>query len=138
MEGIVMTEKALSLPFSVDAYGKVSITTDQAKIWADRVRSVIGTTVRERVMRPTLGTLIPFALFASETSATAQVENEVQTAFVNQLRLLRLDSVIVTVDQYTNVLTVEIVYGLPNNEVVSTVVGLALVDGANPIYQELL
>ena len=133
-----MTEKALSLPFSVDAYGKVSITTDQAKIWADRVRSVIGTTVRERVMRPTLGTLIPFALFASETSATAQVENEVQTAFVNQLRLLRLDSVIVTVDQYTNVLTVEIVYGLPNNEVVSTVVGLALVDGANPIYQELL
>ena len=133
-----MAEYAIALPFSIDAYGKVNSTIDQSKIWSDRVRSVLGTTIRERVLRPTFGTLIPFALFASETSATAQVENEVQTAFVNQLRLLRLDSVIVTVDQYTNVLTVEIVYGLPNNEVVSTVVGLALVDGANPIYQELL
>jgi hypothetical protein len=54
------------------------------------------------------------------------------------LPLLNLSSVNVTVDQYTNVLTVEAVYGLPNNEVVSTVVGLVLVDGANPMYQELL
>lgn len=133
-----MAEYAISLPFSVDSYGKISSTTDQSKIWADRVRSVLGTTIRERVMRPNFGTLIPFALFNTETGAVSQVEAEVNKAFSQQLGLLTLQEVNVTVDQYTNVLTVEAVYGLPNNEVVSTVVGLVLVDGANPIYQELL
>ena len=133
-----MAEYAISLPFSVDSYGKVASSTDQSKIWADRVRSVLGTTIRERVMRPNFGTLIPFALFNTETGAVSQVEAEVSKAFAQQLGLLNLQNVNVTVDQYTNVLTVEAIYGLPNNEVVSTVVGLVLVDGANPIYQELL
>ena len=133
-----MAEYAISLPFSIDPYGKVRSTTDQSKIWADRVRSVLGTTIRERVLRPTFGTLIPFALFNTETGAIAQVQAEVSKAFSQQLPLLNLDTVNVTVDQYTNVLTVEAIYGLPNNEVVSTVVGLVLVDGANPMYQELL
>jgi phage baseplate assembly protein W len=133
-----MAEKALSLPFSVDAYGRVAVTMEQSKIWTDRVRSVLGTVVRERVMRPTVGTYITFSLFDSETSAVAQIEDEVRKAFVEQLKLLNLEKITVTIDQYTNVLTVEVVYGLPNNEVVSTIVGLVLVDGANPIYQELL
>jgi len=133
-----MAEYAISLPFSVDAYGKISSTTEQSKIWADRVRSVLGTTLRERLLRPTFGTLIPYALFNTETGAVSQVEAEVSKAFSQQLSLLSLQKVNVTVDQYTNVLTVEAIYGLPNNEVVSTVVGLVLVDGANPIYQELL
>lgn len=132
-----MAEKAISLPFFIDPYGKVGVTQSQSKIWTDRVRSVLGTTIRERVMRPTFGTLIPFALFDTETSATAQIEVEVQKAFSEQLPLLNLQTVNVTIDEYTNVLTVEAVYGLPNNEVVSTVVGLVLVQGANPIYQEL-
>jgi phage baseplate assembly protein W len=133
-----MAEYAISLPFSVDSYGKIASTKDQSKIWADRVRSVLGTTIRERVIRPNFGTLIPFALFNTETGAVSQVEAEVNKAFAQQLALLNLQKVNVTVDQYTNVLTVEAIYGLPNNEVVSTVVGLVLVDGANPIYEELL
>jgi len=133
-----MAEKALSLPFSIDSYGNVSSTSDQSKIWADRVRSVLGTTVRERVMRSGFGTLIPFSLFDTESSAMSQVKTEVNKAFITQLALLRLDKTTVTVDEYTRVLTIEVVYALPNNEVVSTVVGVALIDGANPIYEELL
>ena len=89
-------------------------------------------------MRPTFGTFIPFALFETETSAQAQIQVEIEKAFNEQLSLLTLKEVNVTVDSYTNVLSVNVVYGLPNNEVVSTVVGLVLVDGANPLYQELL
>ena len=133
-----MAEVALSLPFSVDPYGGITTTNDQTKIWTDRVRSVLGTTVRERVMRPGFGTLIPFALFDTETSAASQVETEVNQAFIQQLSLLRLDEVNVTVDNYTNVLTVEVVYALPNNETVSTVVGVARINGAQPIYEEAL
>jgi phage baseplate assembly protein W len=133
-----MAEKALSLPFSIDSYGNVSSTSEQSKIWTDRVRSVLGTTVRERVMRSGFGTLIPFSLFDTESSAMSQVKTEVNKAFITQLALLRLDKTTVTVDEYTRVLTIEVVYALPNNEVVSTVVGVALIDGANPIYEELL
>ena len=57
-----MSEIAMSLPFSIDPYGKVSSTTDQKKIWADKVRSVLGTALRERVMLPTFGTLIPYEI----------------------------------------------------------------------------
>lgn len=133
-----MAEKALSLPFSIDSYGNVSSTSDQSKIWADRVRSVLGTTVRERVMRSGFGTLIPFSLFDTESSAMSQVKTEVNKAFITQLALLRLDKTTVTVDEYTRVLTIEVIYALPNNEVVSTIVGVVLIDGANPIYEELL
>jgi phage baseplate assembly protein W len=133
-----MAEVALSLPFSVDPYGSINTTTDQSKIWADRVRSVLGTTLRERVMRPTMGTIIPFSLFNSEESATAEIRAEVSKAFGEQLKLLTLEKVNVTSDSYTNVLNIEVIYGLPNNEIVSTIVGLVLIDGAKPIYEELL
>jgi hypothetical protein len=89
-------------------------------------------------MRPTLGTIIPFSLFNSEESAVAEIRAEVNKAFGEQLQLLTLEKVNVTSDEYTNVLNIEVVYGLPNNEVVSTIVGLVLIDGAKPIYEELL
>jgi phage baseplate assembly protein W len=99
---------------------------------------VLGTTLRERVMRPNFGTLIPYSLFNTETTASSEIETEVTKAFVEQLSLLTLEKVNVTNDQYTNVLTIEVVYALPNDEVVSTVIGLVLVQGTKPIYEELL
>jgi hypothetical protein len=132
-----MAEKTIALPFSIDPYGKVSSTQDQSKIWADRVRSILGTTLRERVMRPTLGTVIPFAIFENSDNAAAEIKVEAERAFAEQLPLLRLQSVITTVDENTGVLNVEVIYALPNNETVSTVIGLVLVQGATPIYQEL-
>ena len=133
-----MAEVSIALPFSIDAYGSVGTTVDQSKIWADRVMSVLGTTIRERVMRPTFGTIIPFSLFNSEESASAEIRAEVGKAFSEQLKLLSLEKVNITSDEYTNVLNIEVVYGLPNNEIVSTIVGLVHVDGVNPIYEELL
>lgn len=133
-----MAQKAIALPFSIDSYGKVSSTQSQSKIWSDRVKSVLGTSLRERVMRPNFGTLIPYTLFNSETEATAQIQSEVEKAFAQQLDLLTLQQTNVTSDIYTNTLTVEVIYGLPNDEVTSTLIGLVFSQGANPIYEELL
>jgi len=133
-----MAEITIALPFSVDPYGKVSSTTNQSKIWADRVRSIIGTTLRERLMRPTLGTLIPYALFESATTAEAEVTSEVRKAFDSQLPLLNLQETTVTIDEYTNIMNATIVYNLPNNETVTTNIGLILIDGTKPAYEELL
>lgn len=133
-----MAQKTIALPFSIDSYGKVSSTESQSKIWSDRVRSVLGTTLRERLMRPNFGTLVPYSLFNTETNANTEINNEVRRAFAEQLSLLTLQNVVVNSDTYTNTITVEAVYGLPNNEVTSTLVGLVLVPGANPVYEELL
>jgi hypothetical protein len=133
-----MKEVAISLPFMVDAYGKVGSTESQEKIWADKVLSVIGTSLRERVMNPSIGTVIPFSLFEDTDNASAEISIEVTKAFNEQLSLLHLSSVNVTVDQYTNIMTVSITYDLPNTQTVTTNIGLVNINGTNPIYQELL
>ena len=85
-----MAESAIFLPFSINAYGNVSSTTSQSKVWADRVLSVIGTTIRERVMRPSFGTIIPYALFENSETASEEISAEVEKAFASQLTLLKI------------------------------------------------
>jgi len=138
MGGQVMAEIAISLPFRVDPYGKIAVSTDQQKIWADRVRSVLGTALKERVMQPLLGTEIPYSVFQTQEDASILIERETQAAFETQLPLLSLQSVITTFDEFTNIINVSTVYDLPNNTQVETIVGIAYIQGTNPIYQETL
>jgi len=133
-----MSEVAISLPFRVDPYGKISVSSDQQKIWADRVRSVLGTALRERVMQPLFGTEIPYSLFSTQEDAAILIERETQSAFEIQLPLLTLQSVTTTFDEFTGIINVSTVYDLPNNTQVETVVGVAYIQGTNPIYQETL
>jgi len=131
-----MVEKAISLPFSLDPYGRITYTTNQNKIWQDKVLSVIGTTFRERVIRPRFGTLIAAKAFDNETLAETEIQSEIEYAFNTQLGLLTLESVSASFDEYTNTTNVEIVYGLPNNESVSTTIGLVTIDQNSTPRQE--
>jgi len=133
-----MAEVTLSLPFTVNPYGAITTSTDQSKIWADRVRFVIGTNLRERVMRPNFGTLVPSAFMETTEEAESIIQTEVTSAFARQLSLLDLQSVDVLYDEYSNYLNVSIVYALPNNEVVKTTVKVITVSGNNPSIEEYL
>lgn len=133
-----MAEVAISLPFRIDPYGKVAVSRDQQKIWADRVRSVLGTALKERVMQPLFGTEIPYSVFHTEDDASTLIERETQAAFETQLPLLSLQSVTTTFDEFTGIISVSTVYDLPNNTQVETVIGIAYIQGTNPIYQETL
>jgi phage baseplate assembly protein W len=133
-----MAEKTMALPFSIDPYGKVTQTSDQSKIWADRVRSVIGTFLRERVMRPEFGTNIPYSVFNTQEAAEQEISIETTQAFNQHLPLLTLDSVSSSFDSYTNVINVTIVYKLPNDLVVDTTIGIVTVRGNLPPYEENL
>jgi phage baseplate assembly protein W len=124
-----MAEVAISLPFSIDPYGRVGSTTDQTKIWADKTRSVIGTALRERVMRPKFGTDIPLAVFENQEDAQTQIEFEVNQAFNDQLQKLTLQSVSSVFDEYTGIMQVDVTYALPNDEVTSTSIGLIRIEG---------
>ena len=133
-----MAEVAISLPFSIDPYGRVGSTQDQTKIWADKVRSVIGTALRERVMRPKFGTDIPLAVFENQEDAQTQIEFEVNQAFNEQLQKLTLQSVDSVFDEYTGIMQVEVIYALPNDEVTSTSIGLIRIQGNTIAIEENL
>ena len=133
-----MTEKTLSLPFSVDPYGKITVTSDQSKIWADRVRSVIGTTLRERIMRPEFGTDISYSVFNTQEDADREIKAEVVQAFNQLLPLLKIDSVRSSFDSYTGVINITMTYKLPNDIVVETTIGIVTLRGNLPPYEENL
>jgi uncharacterized protein len=133
-----MAEIGISLPFSIDSYGKINVTDQQPKLWADRVRSVIGTAIGERVMRPEFGSEISYAEFKTSDDAAAQIENTVSHSFETQLSRLRLQSVTTSLDEYTGNLNVTIIYALPNQELVTTTLGFVSVNGTNPTVKETM
>jgi hypothetical protein len=133
-----MAETAISLPFSINAYGDVTSTTDQRKLWSDRVRFVIGTSLEERILSPEFGTLVPSAFMETAESAESTIVSEVERAFPNQLSLLTLQGVDVSYDEYTGTTKVNITYGLPNGEVTDTVVSVTYIGGNNISVQENL
>lgn len=133
-----MAEKTISLPFSIDPYGKVASTSEQTKIWADRVRSTIGTTLKERVMRPNFGSNIAFSAFDTQTKAEEAIKTEVQQVFNTQLPLLKLGSVTTSFDEYSGTVNTTISYSLPNDMVITTTIGIVTILGNTPPIQEIL
>ena len=133
-----MTEVSLSVPFEIDAYGRVASATSQEKIWADRVLSVIGTTQKERLLNPNIGTNVPANIFNNSEDAKVEMETEIRLAFAKQLPLLRLIDLIISTDNFTNQATIEISYSLPNRQQTSLTIGFVYIEGNNPPYQEIL
>ena len=103
-------ETALSLPFTVTSYGTVMSTTEQAKIWSDRVRAVIGTNIGERIMNPDFGTLVPEAFMQTTDDAENTIKTEVERAFATELPQLKFSSVTSSFDEYSTTLNVNITY----------------------------
>jgi hypothetical protein len=89
-------------------------------------------------MQPLFGTEIPYSVFHTQDDAAALIERETQAAFETQLPLLSLQDVTTTFDEFTGIINVSTVYDLPNNAQVETVIGIAYIQGTNPIYQETL
>lgn len=131
-----MAEKTIALPFSIDPFGKVAVTTDQKKIWADRVKSIVGTTVGERVMNPNLGSEVALNVFENQELAISSITANIPEVFNSQLPLLTLTSVDTSFDEISGVIYANIVYGLPNDEQVTTTIGLVYLSGNNPPIEE--
>jgi phage baseplate assembly protein W len=131
-------ETAVSLPFALDAYGNIRKTYEQSKIWADRVRSVIGTLKTERPMNTLFGTNIPAQTFSTESEAKEVITREVRNAFDKYLPLLILDTVNLTFNDATGVITLDVIYDLPNQEKLTTSVGIAYISGNKLVSEDLL
>ena len=133
-----MAEIALTLPFSLDAYGRVSTTVSQQKIFADRVLSVVGTNIRERVMLPSFGTKITAYLWESIERTVSAIPLEVEQAFGKFLPNLTYSNTTVVYNEQTGTLLLDIIYQLPNGETTSTILEIVAIASKNPPVQETL
>jgi phage baseplate assembly protein W len=127
-----VSESAISLPFTITAYGKVGDTTDQSKIWSDRVVSVIGTGWGQRLLRYEFGTKIHTEVYNTVTAAEENIKVEIAAAFEQFLPLLTLSEVITSYSQSTNQITVDVRYKLPNQEETTVSVGAVRIRGNLP------
>jgi hypothetical protein len=131
-------ELAIALPFSIDDFGSIATTTSQPKIWADRVRSAVGTTLFERVFRENYGTTIPSKLWDNVDTMNEVIQEQLELVFDRDLQNLTLDDVDVNYDERKETIFAEISYFLPNNEQTSITIGVATISPTEPIVEELL
>lgn len=106
---------AISLPFRIDGYGRVTATSDPRKVWADRVRFVICTYFGERIMRPTFGSGLANTVFADLEDAPELITVAAQQAFAEHLPYLTLIEVTsVSEDPGNGMINLELLYEIPD------------------------
>jgi phage baseplate assembly protein W len=108
--------KAISIPFRFDGYGNIASSTSPDRVWAGRVRSVIGTPMGSRVMRSDFGSDIPNNLFDVVLSAPGLVEASISSAASRWLPDLSIVDIDVT-DEDTNDVSISITYEIPESQV---------------------
>lgn len=105
--------KTISVPFRFDEYGNVASSSDPRRIWANRVKSVMGTPTGQRVMRPEFGSDLPSNIFSASVAAPGYIETVVNTAARQWLSGLEVVDVVVGEDVVDNEMSVEFVYRIP-------------------------
>jgi len=107
--------KAVSLPFRLDSYGKVTTTDDLSKIWADRVKTVVATARGERVMLPRFGSNLPNDLLDILPNIPGYADVEMRTAFSDWLPDVTFESTEIAEDD-AGTLNLVVIYRIPKFE----------------------
>lgn len=125
--------KTISFPFSIDYRGRVAMSGSASKTWTDRVRAVISTQPGERVLRGEFGTPVNLALMDYESGLVDTLDEAIRASFNQYLPDLDIAELRTDFDDENGVLSVEILFNLPDGTQVSTQVSL---DGGTIFYEE--
>jgi phage baseplate assembly protein W len=106
--------KAISFPFTLDPFGKTTSTTNQRKIYQDRVLTLLSTAVGERPMRPTYGTNIATAMFENQGDVDKAINDAIRSAISKWLPELTVNAINVIGFLDTGAVTVELNVTLPD------------------------
>jgi phage baseplate assembly protein W len=133
---MAIVERAIILPFSVDASGSILSSNNQATIWQSRVIAAVMTEMGERLFRPDFGGTIKDSLFQSSIDAESMVQESVVSVFSKFLNSLVLDKVTPSIDQQSGVLSITIDYTLPNQAKAQAVLTTATLTRSGDVIQE--
>ena len=106
--------KAISFPFTIDPFGKTASTTDQRKIYQDRVLTLLSTAVGERPMRPTYGTNIATAMFENQGNVEKAINDAIRSAISTWIPELTVNNIFLKGFLDTGAVTVELNVSLPD------------------------
>jgi phage baseplate assembly protein W len=106
--------KAISFPFTLDPFGKTTSTTNQRKIYQDRVLTLLSTSVGERPMRPTYGTNIATAMFENQGDIDKAINDAIRSAISKWLPELTVNAINVIGFLDTGAVTIELNVTLPD------------------------
>ena len=87
---------AISYPFTFDPFGVVETTTNQTKIYQDRVLTLLSTVKGERPMRPTYGTDIAKAMFENQGNSTKALDQAIRSAISTWIPEIEVSAVNIT------------------------------------------
>ena len=85
--------KAISYPFTLNVFGETTSTTDQKKIYTDRVLTLLSTSIGERPMRPTYGTNLGLAMFENQGVAEVAIPAAIRSAIATWLPELTVNEI---------------------------------------------
>lgn len=131
----VLSEVALSVPFNITPTGAVETTTDQRKIWADRVVVVLGTAIGERIHRHFFGSDVHQSTFRTQDDADRALRSAIEVAFNTHLPRLTLTRIETSFDSVEAVLNATVFYRLPNDEETQTSVGGVTISNNQPVRE---
>jgi len=106
--------KAISFPFTLDPFGKTASTTDQRKIYQDRVLTLLSTAVGERPMRPTYGTNIATAMFENQGNVEKAINDAIRSAISKWIPELTVNNIFLKGFLDTGAVNVELNVSLPD------------------------
>jgi phage baseplate assembly protein W len=106
--------KAISVPFRFDGFGKVAVNTDPRRVWAARVKSVMGTARGQRVMRPEFGSAIPSNLFSVTSATPGYVEASVRSAAAQWLPGVEIVRVVTESNPEEVEVSIDVEYRIPS------------------------
>ena len=106
--------KAISFPFTLDPFGKTTSTTDQRKIYQDKVLTLLSTAVGERPMRPTYGTNVGLAMFENQGNVEKAINSAIRSAISTWIPELTINKILVKGFLDTGAVTIELNVTLPD------------------------
>jgi phage baseplate assembly protein W len=116
MDGSILMERAIILPFSVDSTGSILSSNDPRLIWQSRVTAAVLTGVGERIFRPKYGGFIKSILFEPSADADYIIKESVTGTFTSYLPDLTLVNITTSMDSQLSTISVTIDYKLPNGQ----------------------
>ena len=105
--------KAISQPFRFDGYGKVVMTTDPSKVWADRTKAAVTTPLGTRIMRPSYGSATPLQVFSNTEDAGITIDSDISEVFNKWLPELTFNGVVAEEDPENAELFLTVNYSTP-------------------------
>lgn len=118
---------AINYPFTLLSDGTTEVTEDYAKIYIDRLLTLISTNIGQRPMLPAYGTNIFKALFENDNNVESAIISAITDAVKQWMPEIKLGTIDVGLPDQSGISTVFIEIILPNSTITTVNVSSALI-----------